>query len=555
MPNKLSHIWQELKRRNVTRVLAVYIAAAFMLLELLDMISDPFGLPEWSMKVGFFVLLAGLIALLIISWIYDIRPEGGIVKTEPAHMANTKETHKSSNRWKIASFISFMVIAVLLILNIIPRKGEKDIREKSIAVLPFTNMSGENEQDYFCDGITEDILNDLANIEDMHVVARTSSFAYRDRNMDVREIGNKLGVQHIVEGSVRKAGNQIRITAQLIDVHNGFHLWSERYDRELNDVFAVQDEIAQRVVQALEIKLSDREKQELEKLNTNNVDAYEFYIQGRIYYRKLHHSSTEYAIELFSRAIQIDSSYALAYAGLADSYALFYMYFDRSEDHLAKALAACHKALDLDPELAEAHASRGIVLTQLSQYHDAEKEFEIAIQLNPKLYNAYYQGGRTYRMQGKHDQALRYFKKAAEVRPDDYESVIFIAAAYGDLGMETQMKQANRKSMELVRKHIELYPDDARAYYLGAIILIKDDEKEEALKWTGKAVSIAPNETKVLYNAACIYSLLGKVDLALEYFEKAVDSGYASKEWIENDSDFNNIKDHHRFKEIMKKFD
>lgn len=526
-----------------------------MLLELLDMISDPFGLPEWSMKVGFFVLLAGLIALLIISWIYDIRPEGGIVKTEPAHMANTKETHKSSNRWKIASFISFMVIAVLLILNIIPRKGEKDIREKSIAVLPFTNMSGENEQDYFCDGITEDILNDLANIEDMHVVARTSSFAYRDRNMDVREIGNKLGVQHIVEGSVRKAGNQIRITAQLIDVHNGFHLWSERYDRELNDVFAVQDEIAQRVVQALEIKLSDREKQELEKLNTNNVDAYEFYIQGRIYYRKLHHSSTEYAIELFSRAIQIDSSYALAYAGLADSYALFYMYFDRSEDHLAKALAACHKALDLDPELAEAHASRGIVLTQLSQYHDAEKEFEIAIQLNPKLYNAYYQGGRTYRMQGKHDQALRYFKKAAEVRPDDYESVIFIAAAYGDLGMETQMKQANRKSMELVRKHIELYPDDARAYYLGAIILIKDDEKEEALKWTGKAVSIAPNETKVLYNAACIYSLLGKVDLALEYFEKAVDSGYASKEWIENDSDFNNIKDHHRFKEIMKKFD
>jgi adenylate cyclase len=352
--------------------------------------------------------------------------------------------------------------------------------EKSIAVLPFTNMSGETGQDYFCEGITEDILNNLAQIEDLHVVARTSSFAFRDMNLDIREIGNRLGVHHIVEGSVRKAGNQIRITAQLINVNNGYHLWSERYDRELNDVFAVQNEIAQRIVHALEIKLSNREKQEIIKLRTENVDAYEFYVQGRIYYRQLSHSSTEHAINLFSRAIQIDTSYALAYTGLADSYSLFYMYFDRSEDHLSKALTACKKALDLDPELAEAHASRGIVLTQLGQYHEAEKEFEIATQLNPKLFNA---------------------------------------------------------------------------YYLGAILLVKEDEKEEAMKWTGKALSIAPNETKVFYNAACIYSLLGEVELGLEYLGKAVDSGYASKEWIENDSDFDNIRDHPRYKEILKKLD
>lgn len=320
-------------------------------------------------------------------------------------------------------------------------------------------------------------------------------------------------------------------------------------------MFAVQNEIAQRIVQALEIRLSDREKQEITKLRTGNVDAYEFYLQGRIYNRQLSHSSTEYAINLFTRAIQSDTSYALAYTGLADSYSQFYMYFDRCEDHLAKALAACKKALDLDPELAEAHVSRGIVLTQLQQYNEAEKEFEIAIQLNPRLFNAYYQGGRTYKLQGKHEQALRFFEIAAEIQPEDYESYLFIASSYGDLGMESEMKKANRKTLELVRKYLELYPADARAYYLGAIILVKENEKEEALKWTGKALSIAPNETKVLYNAACIYSLLDEVELALEYFEKAVDSGYASKEWIENDSDFDNIRDHPRYKEILKKLD
>ena len=269
----------------------------------------------------------------------------------------------------------------------------------------------------------------------------------------------------------------------------------------------------------------------------------------------MHHSSTKYAIELFSRAIQIDKNYALAYAGLADSYSQFYMYFDRNEDNLRQALAASKKALELDPELAEAHSSRGIVLTQIQQYKEAEKEFEIAIQLNPKLFVAYYQGGRTYRVQGKHEQALRLFEKATHVRPEDYESAIFVASAYGDLEMKTEMKKANQRALELVRKHLELYPDDARAYYLGAITLSQEGEVEEALEWTEKAVSIEPNETKVLYNAACIYSLLGKVDMALDYFERAVNSGYASREWIENDSDFDQIRDHPRFKKILDKLD
>jgi len=425
--------------------------------------------------------------------------------------------------------------------------------EKSIAVLPFTNMSADKEQDYFCYGITEDILNDLTQLEGIHVVARTSSFGFKDKDQDIREIGRKLGVQTIVEGSVRKTGNRLRITAQLINVADGFRLWSKRYDRDLEDVFAIQNEIAKNIVQALEISLSEREKRVLEKVMTQNVQAYDFYIKGREYYHTSHRSTIKYAIDLFSRAIQIDEYYALAYAGLADSYSRFHMYYDRSSENLKQALVASEKARELDPELAEAHSSRGVALAQNKQYKEAEKEFETAIQLNPKLFIAYYDYARAWRTQGKHEQAARLFEKATQVEPENYDAALFLVSAYEDLNLETEMKKANHRALEVVRKHLDMNPDDTRALYLGAGALIKADESEEALQWVEKALTIDPNETAVLYNATCIYSTLGEVEVALDYFEKAIDSGYASQEWIDNDSDLDQIRDHPRFQKILEK--
>jgi TolB-like protein/Flp pilus assembly protein TadD len=416
-------------------------------------------------------------------------------------------------------------------------------------------MSNDKEQEYFCDGITEDILNDLTHLEGLHVVARTSSFALKNKNLDIQEIGMKLGAHSIVEGSVRKAGNRLRITAQLINVADGYHLWSERYDRELEDVFAIQDEIAKNIVRALEIKLSKREKSVLGKVKTQDVQAYDFYIRGRAYFHQAHRDKNLLAIQMFKKAIQKDENYAFAYAGLADGYSQLYMFFDRNNENLEQALLASQKALELDPELAEAHSSRGLALAQNNQFEEAVKQFETAIQLNPKFYDAYYEYGRACRVQGKHDQAAILFEKASQVEPENYQSAHFLVDAYRDLNMEDEMQKANQRALEVFRKHIDLNPDDARALYLGAGVLIKADKPEEALEWVKKAISINPDETAVLYNATCIYSLLGKFDEALDYFEKAIEAGFASRVWIESDSDLDLIRNHPRFQKALKKID
>ena len=438
-------------------------------------------------------------------------------------------------------------------------KSVSSIPEKkaihSVAVLPFANMSNDEEQEYFCDGMAEDIINDLAHLEGLQVVARTSSFAFKDKNLDIREIGMKLGANSIVEGSVRKAGNRLRITAQLINVADGYHLWSERYDRELEDIFAIQDEIAKNIVRALEIKLSKREKHVFEKVKTRDVQAYDFYIRGRAYYHQRDRDKTHLAIQMFKKAIQKDKNYALAYAGLADGYSHLYMYYDKRDENLEQALSASRKAFELDPDLPEVHASLALALAQNKQYEEAEKEFETAIQLDPKFFEAYYKYARTCRAQGKHEQALKLFEKASQIRPEDYEAALFLVEAYDDLNLESEMREANLRALNVVRQHLDLNPDDARAFYLGAGALIRAGEPEEALQWLEKAVSINPHETAVLYNATCIYSLLGKFDEALDYFEKAIEAGFASKEWIENDSDLDPIRDHPRFQKALKKLD
>src|SRR5215213_1775828 len=287
---------------------------------------------------------------------------------------------------------------------------------KSIAVLPFTNMSADAENEYFTDGMAEEIINALSKIQSLRVASRTASFAFKGKSEDIAEIGKKLKVSTFLEGSVRKMGNRLRITAQLVNVADGYHLWSERYDREMEDIFAIQDEISQAIVKALRVILSEGEKKQIEKARAVNVQAYDYYLRGRQYFHQLRRKSLEYAKQMFNKATEIDPEYARAYAGIADCYSQLYTYFDAREFNLRQADIASMKALELEPELAEAHVSRGLVLSMFKKFEEAEREFDYAMKLDPKLFEAAYWYARAKSSQGRHEEAVKLYERAASLR-------------------------------------------------------------------------------------------------------------------------------------------
>jgi serine/threonine protein kinase/Flp pilus assembly protein TadD len=424
---------------------------------------------------------------------------------------------------------------------------------KSIAVLPFVNMSADPENEYFTDGVAEEIINALTKIQALRVASRTSSFAFKGKNQDIRKVGEQLNVTTVLEGSVRKAGSKLRVTAQLVNVTDGYHLWSEKYDRELQDVFAIQDEIAGNIVRALRVVLSDAEKRAIEKAPTANVQAYDYYLRGRQFFHQFRRTGMQFARRMFERAIEVDPGYAIAYAGVADCCSFLYMYWDGSKANLEGAESASRKALDLDPELAEAHASRGFAVSLSKQYDEARREFETAIRLNPKLYEAHYFYARACFQEGKLEEAVRHYQDASRVRPEDYQALILMAAPLKALGRTDEMRAAMQHGLEVAEKHLELNPDDARALYLGAGALVQLGDGERGLDWTRRAYAIDSEDPGVLYNVACSYSNMGRVDDAIACLEKAVQNGFGHREWFENDSDLDPLRDDERFQALMKR--
>jgi TolB-like protein/Tfp pilus assembly protein PilF len=423
----------------------------------------------------------------------------------------------------------------------------------AIAVLPFTDMSPEGDQEYFCDGIAEEIINALTKVENLHVVARTSAFAFKGRTEDVRGIGHKLNVAALLEGSVRKAGTRLRITTQLINVADGFHIWSKQFDRELKDVFAIQEEIARSVVNVLEITLSDREKRALEKPATTDLQAFDYYLRGRkSFYRSKREGILE-AIEMFRRAIEKDGRYALAFAGMADCYSYLYMYFESSAGNLAGAEEASRRALELDPELAEAHAARGLAVSLNKQYEEAERQFDTAMKLKPVLYEASYFYARTCFAQGKFRKAAQLYEQACRVNPEDYQACSLLGFTYRTMHLLDQAKAAYRRSLDQARRHLERNPDDSRALYLGACALVELGDPDKGIEWARRALEIDPDDPYNLYGIACLHSRLGRVDEAIHYFKKSLSTGFAHKEWIEHDSDFDPIRDDPRFRALLEK--
>ena len=422
---------------------------------------------------------------------------------------------------------------------------------RSIAVLPFADMSPAKDQDYFCEGIAEEIINALAKIDALQVASRSSAFAFKGKNQDIRQVGEQLNVATVMEGSVRKAGNRLRITAQLINVTDGYHLWSERYDRELEDVFAVQDEIAGSIVKALRVVLTDEEKRAIERPQTGNVEAYEFYLRGRQFFYQFREKGLQFARRMFTRAIEIDSGYARAYAGIADCSSQLYKYWDASAANLEQAESASRRALELAPDLAEAHAARGFALTLGGSHEEANREFEAAIRLDPKLYEGYLYYGNGRFAEGNLAEAAKLFEQAAAVRTEDYQAPGLAALCYAGLGRELEARAAYEKTARAAERHIELNPDEPRAYYLGAIAWCRLGQVEKGLEWGDKALALDPDDAGVLYNVACLNAVAGRVEPALDQLERAAQNGFGHREWIEHDPDLESLRSHPRYQALL----
>jgi adenylate cyclase len=431
-------------------------------------------------------------------------------------------------------------------------EADRDADKRSIAVLPFSNWSSDPENEFFSDGVSEELINLLTKLPQLQVSARTSSFAFKNKEINVRTIARELGVKTVLEGSVRRAGKRVRITAQLIDAASGFHMWSETFDRELEDIFAVQDEIARSIVDALEITLSPKQERVIEQVPTADIKAYDCYLRGRIFVHD-QRGGVKPAVEMFLKAIEIDPAYALAHAGLADASALLYTWYEKSEAHLERADAASRRALELDPELAEGHAARAHVLALTDRYDEAKEEFETAIRLDPMLYDAYYHYGRAALMHGSFERSAQMFEKAFAVRPDDYQAPLLVTQVYRSLGREAEVREAYERGVRLVEKYLKLNPDDQRALVLGANALWLVGQPERALEWGNRALALDPENPSVLYNLGCFYSVAGMVDQSLDCLEKSAKVGTISKEWVEHDSDLDPLRGEPRFQALLEK--
>ncbi|MFN4141829.1 adenylate/guanylate cyclase domain-containing protein [Aestuariivirga sp.] len=421
----------------------------------------------------------------------------------------------------------------------------------SLAVLPFTNMSGDPQQEYFSDGITEDLITDLSNVSELFVLSRNAVFKHKGKPANMEEIAGDLGVAYLLHGSVRKAGSKVRISAQLTEGASGGQVWADRYDRDLTDIFALQDEITKSIVEQLKVRLLPRERKAIEQPPTTNVEAYTYFLRGRDYFHRGARTYYLMAKRMFAKAIELDPRYARAYAGLADCDAFLYM--DYSEELSEDVLANSGKALALEPGLVEARASRGLALSIAHRHAEAEAEFAEALAKGGVLFEVNYFYGRYCYAQGKLEETALHWERAAEIKPEDYQALILLNQVYTSLGRSADAERAALKGVERAERAFARMPENPRPAYFIATALAKLGQLERAAEWASTALAIAPEDYLTLYNIACYYSVSGQKDDAFALLERLLPLSNAEmKDWILSDSDFDGLHADPRWKDVRR---
>jgi len=438
--------------------------------------------------------------------------------------------------------------------------GAKAAREPkavpSVAVLPFADIGGDPEQEYFADGLTDDIITDLSRVSALFVSARHSVFGFKGRAVHAQQAAQELGVAHVLQGSVRKAAGRVRVTAQLADGATGGLIWADRYDRSLDDIFALQDEITESIVDALKVKLLPEELAGITSHSTESVEAYQYYLMGRSFYlRGIDKHSLRIARDMFAKAVEIDPGYARAYAAIA----ICESYLSMGDPHATyeSSLANSLRALELDPQLAEAYAVKGLVLYADGRYAEATPEFERALELGPDLFETHFFYARNCRLQGRHEQAAALFTRAATLRANDFRSLGLLAESYKALGRQQDMVAAARRCLERLEAEIEAHPDNAGALAFGSAVLAELGQGERARDWAVRAAMISPDDYLGHYNLARSYAILGELDAAMDRLVKSFDSSSSWRRrlalWMESDGDLDPLRDHPRFHALARR--
>jgi len=424
------------------------------------------------------------------------------------------------------------------------------VAERSVAVLYFENMSGVKEDEYLRDGVTEDIITELLKIKGLKVFTRPTVLAFRDKPATPSQIGKQLGAAFVLSGSLRRAGNRLRINTQLVDTKTDFPLWSERYDREMEDVFEVQDEIARKIAGALRVTLSPQEEQDLAAKPTENLQAYDLYLRGKSYARRLTRQDLEFALQMFENAVTLDADFALAHAANAIFCAQYYANFQRDADWAARAKKAADRAIALQPELPDVQVAQAWIRYIEGDLEDAIKRVTQAIARKPNCEGAYYLLGRALFAAGRYHEVVEIAEKAVDAAGDDYSVYVPIINALGALGKEEMRRSFVHRRVETLEVQIARVPEDARARVLVATSYAEMDREEDAVREMQFALALRPNDSSVLYNCACVYGILGKKEESLSNLRKAFEAGFKDVQWARRDPELTLLHDEPEFNEM-----
>jgi serine/threonine protein kinase/cytochrome c-type biogenesis protein CcmH/NrfG len=420
--------------------------------------------------------------------------------------------------------------------------------KKLVAVLYFENQGGGKEDEYLRDGMTEDIITELSKIAQLQVFPRSEMLAFRDKPATAPQVGQQLGAAYVLEGTIRRSGNRLRITAQLVESSTRHSVWAERYDRQLEDVFAIQDEISRSIAQALRITLTPQEEKTIARKPTENPQAYDFYLRGRSYARRW---NVDYALQMFEQAIQLDPNFALAHAGIAHICGLNYEIREQHPRWTERGLAACDRAMALAPDLPEVMVARARIFYAQKKYDEAALFALRAIERKPDCEGSWSILGRAYFTSGRFEEAAALTDRALEANGDDYNTYIPYELSLERLERKKEAEELRRRMNEVLRQQLEIVPEDVRARILMAGNLAYFGEAEESVRHLQTAVALRPNDGNTLYNAACTYGVLRKKAEALETLKKAVVAGYGNLDWAAKDSDLDCLHDDAEFRKLV----